>query len=233
MTKTITAALVLGFASLSVQALTFTTEESPPQNFSKAGKPTGFSVDILTEVLKRTGLQASISIYPWERAYKMALEEKDTCVFSATRTEQREKLFKWVGPLSSNNWVIFAKHDSAINLKSLDEAKPYKIGGYQGDATALFLKEKGFKVEETTNDEQNAKKLDAGRIDLWAVGSESGPWLARNAGVKVKPLFVFKETQIYLACNKSVGDDVVNKMNTVIKAMKTEGNLDKIYKNYR
>lgn len=231
--KLYAALLSLFIVPLSAQALTFTTEDSPPQNFSKGGAISGFSYDILTEALKRTGLKASISLLPWERAYKMGLEDKDTCVFSTTRTEQREKLFKWVGPLSSNNWVMFAKADSPISIKSLDDAKPYKIAGYQGDATSIYLKEKGFKVEETTNDEQNAKKLDAGRIDLWAAGSDSAPWLARNAGTKVKPLFTFKETQLYLACNKTVGDDVVGKMNDAIKAMKADGTTDKIYKNYR
>ena len=227
------ALLSLLIAPLSAQALTFTTEDAPPQNFSKGGTVTGFSVDIINEMMKRSGVKATISLLPWERAYKMGLEEKDTCVFSTTRTEQREKLFKWVGPLSNNNWVIFAKADSTISIKSLDDAKPYKIGGYQGDATSIYLKEKGFKVEETTNDEMNVKKLDAGRIDLWAAGSDSGPWLARNAGTKIKALNTFKETQIYLACNKSVGDDVVGKMNDTIKGMKTDGTMDKIYKNYR
>ena len=34
-------------------------------------------------------------------------------------------------------------------------------------------------------DEQNAKKLNAGNIDLWATGDILGPELAKAAGVKI------------------------------------------------
>lgn len=227
--------LLLGAVALPATAsLTFTTEEYPPYNFSTDGGKTvvGSSSDILRETLKRAGLEASFSILPWERAYRMGQEDKDTCVYSTTRTEAREKLFKWVGPLADNNWVVFAKVDSIISAKSLDDIKQYKIAGYRGDATAVFLKEKGMKVEEADNDEQNAKKLGAGRIDLWAAGSLVGPWVAKKASVAIKPLLTFKEAQLFLACNKSVADDQIQKMNDAIKAMRADGSVEKIYKRY-
>lgn len=218
----------------SASALTFTTEDAPPYNFSKDGKMTGSATDIMNEMLKRTGLQATITLLPWERAYSMGKDDKDTCVYSTTRTEPRESLFKWVGPLADNNWVLFAKMDSPIKIDKLDDAKKYKIGGYQGDAVAVFLQSKGFKVDETIKDPQNVDKLEAGRIDLWASGSQGGPFIAKqhNPPVKVKPVFNIKETQLYLACNKGMGDDLIKKMNDAIGGMIKDGTTQKIFAKY-
>lgn len=226
---------VLSLVSVQAGALTLTTEEYPPFNFSKdEGKTiTGSSTDVMNEVLKRTGNKATITLYPWERAYKSAQDDKDTCVYSTTRTEAREKLFKWVGPLVVDQWVLFAKPDSTITAKSLDDVKKYTIGGYQGDAVGIFLKGKGLNVSETMKDEQNAKKLEAGRIDLWATSVVSGPLLAKAAGVKLKPIFTFKEIEMYAACNPAMPDADIAKMNDAIKAIKADGTLDKIMKAYQ
>src|SRR3546814_16957248 len=117
---------------------------------------------------------------PWQRAYREALEKPATCVFSTTETEQRMPLFKWVGPLVSNDWVFLAGPDTPITLRSLEDARPFVIGGYQGDATALFLQERGFNVLTAPADEPNVKLLAAPRIPLRATGSQTGPRLPRR-----------------------------------------------------
>jgi polar amino acid transport system substrate-binding protein len=226
---------LLSLVTVNAGALTLTTEEYPPFNFSKDGGKTitGSATDVMNEVLKRTGIKATISLYPWERAYQSALDDKNTCVYSATRTEAREKLFKWVGPLASDSWTLYAKADSPITAASLDDVKKYSIGGYQGDAKAIFLKEKGLKLEETMKDEQNVKKLDAGRIDLWAASSSVGPWLAKSLGVKLKPVVAFKDVQLYAACNLGMADADITKMNEAVKAIQADGTLDKFIKAYQ
>ncbi|MFT3850882.1 MAG: ABC transporter substrate-binding protein [Propionivibrio sp.] len=226
---------LLMLSSLYANALTLTTEEYPPLNFSTDGGKTvsGVSTDVMKEVSKRTGIAVTIGLYPWQRAYKDAQDNKDTCVYSTTRTEAREKLFKWVGPLAPSTWILFAKADSTIAVKTLDEAKKYKVGGYQGDAKAIFLKEKGFALDEAMSDEQNLKKLDAGRIDLWAATSGIGPWMAKASGIKIKPVLSFQDVEMYAACNLSMPDADIAKMNDAIKAIKADGTYDKILKNYQ
>ena len=225
----------LSLVSVQAGALTLTTEDYPPFNFSKDEGKTiaGSSTDVMNEVLKRTGIKATIVLYPWERAYKSAQDDKDTCVYSTTRTEAREKLFKWVGPLVSDSWVLYAKADSAITISALDDAKKHTIGGYQGDAKTVFLKEKGFKIDETMKDEQNVKKLEAGRVDLWVAGNITGPWIAKSNNVKVKPVLTFKDVQMYAACNLAMPDADIAKMNDAIKAIKADGTYDKFLKAYQ
>lgn len=225
---------LLTLFSISAFAVTLTTEELPPFNFTRDGNVVGISTDVMREVLKRTGIGGTINIYQWKLAYQMAQEGKDTCVFSTSRTEARENLFKWVGPLATNTWTLYAKASNPIPIvKSLEEAKIYKVGAYQGDAKAAFLKENGFKVDDSgLNDEQVIKKLDDGKVDLWLTSASHSRRLAKMNRVGIKPVLIVRETQMYAACNLAMSDEQAVKMNDAIKAIKADGTYEKILSSY-
>ena len=107
------------------------TENFPPYNMAVNGKNfaqeeniNGIAVDIVKEMFKRAGVQYNLTLrFPWDRIYKLALEKPNYGVFVTARLPEREQLFKWVGPIGPDDWVMLAKGDSSINLASLDEAK--------------------------------------------------------------------------------------------------------------
>ena len=229
--------ILLGFGSVNVYAekISLTTENYPPFNMrSKDGSITGISTDIVKELFSRAGVDYEMHFLPWQRAYGKALKEENSAVFSTTRTPEREELFKWVGPIVENNWVLLKKKDSDISLSSLEDAKKYKVGAYSGDATSLFLESEGFKVKNVAKDEKNVLKLQSGRIDLWATGHLLGPYYAKQQGVSgLEPALVFKKTIMSLAFNKSVDDALINKLNTELKKMVAEGVTEKIKSKYQ
>ncbi|WP_171013756.1 transporter substrate-binding domain-containing protein [Chitinivorax sp. B] len=219
-------------------ALTLTTEDYPPFNMPEGGKVSGISTEIVQEALKRAKVDAKIELLPWERALSMAKGQADVCVYSAVRNAEREKLFKWIGPLVADEITLFAKADSPIKISSLDEAKKYKVGGYNGDAYGDFVEKQGLKLERVVQDVQNLPKLAAGRIDLWVGGAKSGVFKAGREGFKGKIKSVYqlgdpKDSQMWLACNKGVPDDVVNKLNEAVKSVVSDGTADKIGKKYQ
>jgi polar amino acid transport system substrate-binding protein len=219
--------------------LQLNTEDYPPFNFSKDGKVTGITTEIVQEVLKRAGIQANFQLLPWERAIGGAEKEADTCVYSTIRSEKRESLFKWVGPIAADEWRLYARADNAAigKLNSLDDAKKYKIGGYQGDALTQYLLDRKIPVEVVAQNKLNIPKLQAGRIDLWISTAQQADGLAmREGGVKVKPVLTFGEPrnfQFWLACNKGVGDDVIKKLNDAVASVHKDGTAEKITQKYR
>jgi len=217
------------------EGLILTTEDAPPTNFSLDGGKTitGSATEQIHELFKRANIKYTITMYPWVRAITMAQNDRDTCVYSTTRTEPRERQFKWVGPVAPNDWVLFALDNSKVSLTTLGEAKKFKVGGYRGDAVALYLEEQGFKLDNATNDEQSLKKLVAGQIDLMATGILAGPWAAKSAKVKIKPILNFKKTELYLACSLSVPEATIAKLNTTLQAMAKDGTTAKINKKYQ
>lgn len=211
---------------LAAETLHFVTENYPPFNFEdpRTREAAGVSSDLLREAIKRAGVVANFEVMPWKRAYALALTEKDTCVYSTTLSDDRKPLFKWVGPLVANNMVLFALPDSKIAIASLEDAKPYVIGVYQGDAIEAYLQPRGFKLESAATDSLNVRKLQVGRIDLWASSSLLAPRLARAAGLEgLKPLLTFQKTVLALACNRGVDDKVIDALNAALESMLEDG----------
>lgn len=235
--STLGAALAsLGFLSATWAGpqLVLTTENYPPFNMQEEDtkRIIGISADIVREVMKRSRVSYSMKFLPWQRAFTMALRDQGTCVFSTTETAERKDKFKWVGPLVQNDWTFFGRSDSDITISSLDDARRYIVGGYKGDAVAVYLEQQGFNLDLASEDQVNPRKLAAGRFELWATGQYLGPYLAQQAGVEIKPLYTFRETVMSLACNHNVDDALIAKLNTILEDLRKEGVIERIAANY-
>ncbi|CAH0129178.1 polar amino acid transport system substrate-binding protein [Pseudomonas sp. PvR086] len=221
--------------------LVLLTENFPPYNMAKNGKNfaqdeniNGIAVDIVREMFKRADIPYSLTLrFPWERIYKLALEKPGYGVFVMARLPDRENLFKWVGPIGPDDWIMLAKADSKITLESLDEARKYTIGAYKGDAIAETLAKQGLKPIVVLRDQDNAKKLANGQIDLWATGDPAGRYLARLDGVTgLKTVLRFNSAELYLALNKDVPDETVAKLQAALDQLRKEGVVDDIMARY-
>ncbi|MEB0030739.1 transporter substrate-binding domain-containing protein [Undibacterium sp. RTI2.1] len=131
----------------------------------KTNEVKGSLTDRVIEIMRRAGEKPILISTSLARGYQAALTEKNTCLFGFRRTAEREPLFKWVGPLTSDAWVLYAKKPESRNLKTFEDAKPYSIGTYKNAATGLELKEQGYKIEFASQDEDNPRLLVNGRID--------------------------------------------------------------------
>jgi polar amino acid transport system substrate-binding protein len=235
--KTIIGLLMLFFSAFSnAQTIHLKTENYPPFNMSGDSESIiGVSTEIVEVLFKRAGVDYTLELLPWQRAFSMALEEQNTAVFSTTRTTEREAKFKWVGPIAKNDWVFLAKASSEISISSLQEAKNYRIGGYQGDAAALYLADQGLELDLAPRDDLNALKIDRNRIDLWATGHLLGPYQAKQYNVSgLVPVLTFRETVMAIAFNINTDDAIIDKLNNELVAMKAEaGLISGIESNYK
>ncbi|WP_017738356.1 ABC transporter substrate-binding protein [Pseudomonas sp. CBZ-4] len=222
-------------------ALVLLTENFPPYNMAKNGKNfakedniEGIAVDIVRETFNRAGISYNLTLrFPWERIYKLALEKPGYGVFVMARLPDREALFKWVGPIGPDDWVLLAKADSKIQLTDLEHARRYKIGAYKGDAIAETLEKRGLNPVVVLRDQDNAQKLLDGQIDLWATGDPAGRYLARQVGVTgLKTVLRFNSAQLYLALNKNVPDDTVNKLQAALDQLRKEGVVEQVMARY-
>ena len=221
--------------------LVLLTENFPPYNMAKNGKNfaqdeniNGIATDIVREMFKRADITYSLTLrFPWERVYKLALEKPGYGVFVMARLPDRENLFKWVGPIGPDDWIMLAKADSKISLETLEQASKYRIGAYKGDAIAETLTKQGLKPIVVLRDQDNAKKLVNGQIDLWATGDPAGRYLARQEGVNgLKTVLRFNSAELYLALNKDVPDTTVAKLQAALDQLRKEGVVGEIMAKY-
>jgi len=217
------------------------TENFPPhnmavdgRNFAKDANINGIAVEVVREMFKRAGVSYSLTLrFPWDRIYKLALEKPGYGVFATARLPERETKFKWVGPIGSDHWVLVARGDSPLAVSSLQQAGKLRIGAYKGAAIAAHLEQEGLATITSLRDQENAKKLMAGQIDLWATSDPSGLYLARQEGISdLKTILQFYNTDLYLALNNAVPDEVVEKLQSALNKMQTEGVTQAIRNRY-
>ena len=135
--------LFLSISTIAMaEQITIVTEHWPPFQFAEdKGILGGVGTEIVREILKETEVNSKIEVYPWVRAYNMALKEKNVLIFSITRSKQRETLFKWVGAIYSVEDYLWALKDrSEISIHSLNDAKQYLVGVPRGDLQHQYLK---------------------------------------------------------------------------------------------
>lgn len=221
-------------ASAAAPRLYITTETSAPASMMDGGRVIGTGTDKVREIMVRSGISYTIELLPWKRAYTSALTRTDGCVYSTTRTAERENLFKWVGPTDEAEWVLLARADRALQINSLEEARSMRIGTYNGDARDDYLRARGFLVDPAPNDLINPRKLLMNRIDLWAASLRRGSAvLAQNGWAdRIVPVFTFAKVRVYLACNPAVPDELIAKMNEALDAMGRDGTMRKIERKY-
>ncbi|MBA1278931.1 substrate-binding periplasmic protein [Stutzerimonas stutzeri] len=234
--------LILGTtAQAAPEQIDLLTENFPPYNMAVDGKNfardeniRGIAADIIREMFQRAGIDYTLTLrFPWERIYKMALETPGYGVFVTARLPEREELFKWVGPIGPDDWVLLARGDSTIEVDSLEQARQYRIGAYKGDAIAEHLVAQGLQPTLALRDQINVEKLQSGAIDLWATGDPAGRFLAKQQGVSgLKRVLRFDSAELFLALNRQVSDETVEKLQAALDQMRADGTINTVTGRY-
>lgn len=208
------------------------TENFPPfnmavnnKNFARNENIQGLSADIVREMFKRAGIDYSLTLrFPWARIYKQTLETPNHGLFSTSLSEARRPLFKWVGPIAQYESVLVGLDASAPRLDNLEQAKAYRIGAYQSAAVSQHLERLGFAPQNALRDQENLRKLQRGQIDLWATSDPVWRVYAKEQGVSgLSTVLSFETSQLYLALNKDTPDEVIERLQTALEQMRSEG----------
>lgn len=224
----------LGDATAATLRLRLMTEQSPPVSMRDGNKVVGSATEKVGELMARAGIDYTLELLPWRRAFTLVRQQPNACLYSTTRTPEREHQFKWVGPTDEGEWVLLGRADRTYRLQTLEDARELRIGTYNGDARDEYLRARGFKVDPAPNDLINPRKLLLDRVDLWAASLKHGSAMLKRNGWegKIVPVLSFNRVQLYLACNPGVPTELIDKMNAALATMVRDGTTRLIDKKY-
>ncbi len=237
MTKKLAVILWVGIVSLWIgqalaQDMKILTTEEPPMNYMDQGIVTGFSTEIVKEIMKRTETKGTVDLMPWARAYDTGLKESNVVLFTMARTTKRENLFYWVGPIVGKRWVLFAKNSGSNPLSSLEDAKPHITGVMLNDARAVYLKEQGFQhVQEVSDHVQALKMLMRDRVDYWASSDFEGPIIVKQTAFEfndIKVVFPLKRIESYIGISKATSPELAQQWQRTFAQLKADGTIARI-----
>jgi ABC-type amino acid transport substrate-binding protein len=214
------------------------TEEFPPFNYAGAdGKLTGQATDVVNGILARLNQKAVIEVLPWNEGYTAAVTGPNVALFSTGRTDEREPLFKWVGPITTFDYMLYAKSGSEITLDSLEAAKKAgTIGVVKDDARHQFLQQNNFtNIVTCETDAGCLENLLAGKTELWLGSSANAPAIAQKEGIdpsSFQGIYPVRTVEMYIAFSKDTPDSVIAGWQAALDDMKRDGTFDTIRMKY-
>lgn len=222
--------LTVSSAAPAQQTFNIMAEALPPFNFEQNGIVHGISVDALIRIMEKVGNpieRSSIAVVPWARGYKIVQEEPGSVLFSMARTEERDPLFKWVGPITDLTLGLIAPKEEQIVINALEDAKAYKIGTVRDGAPEQLVISGGIEeslLDRISDPGLNIKKLQAGRIDMFAFNVPTTFYLMLQMGLDpgdYEVVYTLKETGLYFAFHKATADELIARLNTALQELKT------------
>ncbi len=199
--------------------LVFLTEEYPPFQFETDGVVTGLAIDILHAIGEEAGFEitgADITLVPLQEGLSTVRDTPGTVIFSIARTPEREDLYRWVGPFTSCNIVLFAKRSNPVTLKGPEDLRSYTIGAVTGDVSVEMLAGLGLDPGSLRTDPDPRilfTMLNEGTIDLLATGDAAGNYFAREIGDRpalYRIVYRLESIPLYFAFHKDTPDAVIN-----------------------
>lgn len=217
------------------------SEEFPPFQYTQdTGRVSGFGIELVTRIFRDAGIGMAgnkVHIHPWSRTFLMLKTTGNAAAFMTVKNPQRTPMFKWVGPLAPRAmWLFKLRERKDITIKTLEQAKAYKVGGYRSAQTD-YLIELGFpRIQIVDHEAQNLVLLMAGRVDL--VPSLELTMAARlkrmgKSYCDVKKTILFDgRFDYYLAINPRIPDAVVARLQQSLDRLKQNQTYDQLMQRY-
>ena len=217
--------------SVSAQTVTFVTEEYAPFNYRDGKLIKGATVEQVEKVMADIGVDYTIEVMPWARAFSLARATPMTCVFATAHNAARDGLFKWVEPLLVDRNILITRQGSGVSAANLEEAKKYVVGTQRDDYTEVTLKEKGFtKLDVASDFNATLRKLLGGRIDMMPISELYFDKLKTDQPLEM--VTVLSSQPMGIACEKNFPDDLLARMQAALDKLIASGEQKQIFLKY-
>lgn len=220
----------LSFGSFASPTLILYTEEYPPYNYSELGRIKGINTEIIREACRMAELTCKFEILPWTRAYKQVQEQQNSGIFSAFRTTERERKFKWVGPLETSQTGLFKlKSRTEVQGENLAALSKYSVGIVKDSIARTVITESGWDKPKNIIVFAKANELIppflAGRLDLIPGSSLSLPFELKDSAINFEDLEMMYEVEIsthklFIAFNLNTDNRAILKLQQQITKLR-------------
>jgi polar amino acid transport system substrate-binding protein len=216
----------VGFAQIE-----YLTEEWAPFNYLENGTAAGLSVEILEAAWHDMGVnrtRADIRVVPLADALAQARNNTSTVVFSIVRTPEREPFYKWLGPFTRGNFVLWAPTAKNITIAADSDLQRYRIGAVEATIENAMLEERDYNESGVTHGktpEDLLRMLEQGEIDLWATGDLAG----RHQMMKTADdpnayeiVYTLEEMDFYYVFSRDIPDTLIRAFGHALERAQNE-----------
>ncbi|KJH84923.1 transporter substrate-binding domain-containing protein [Pseudomonas sp. KSR10] len=219
---------------VQAETIRVVTEETS-FSYLRQGRVVGPATQVVEATLARAGLDDyRIGLYPWARAYDMALREPNVLIYLIARTPEREGQFHWAGEILRIDYHLYrlpSRKD--VQIAQLEDAKQYRIGALRGDVRYRYLQDEGFtKLVVTVSNADSFKLLSNGQVDLVPMSEQGVRMFCTEEGLAdgclERVLTLNTATSLYMAYSLQSGEDVVLRTQAAFESLQADGTVARL-----
>ena len=220
----------------------FICDYLPPFQYVGDNIITGVFTEAVELMLSHIGESEHIEFMSWQEAQDLAMDTPDVFLMTVIRSAQREKQFRWIGPIvpdTSHLYRLAGRDDIVIN-NAADLGK-YRAGCVSGTWGYNYFIKGGMDEKNITTYETHSmciQNLLLGNVDVIPIAE-----LQLNHQLKemnrsidqVVPAYSITEfsTDLYMVTSLKTSDAVYNRYAAAFEAVKNTGKYKKILAKYR
>jgi methyl-accepting chemotaxis protein len=219
----------------------FVCDYLPPYQYIAEDKITGVFTEIVELLLADLHEEASIEFMPWAEAIAMAQDEPEIFLLTALRTAQREKQFRWIGPVVPDKHYLFRlSNRNDIKVRSAGDLKDYRLGSVANNYSYKYFIDNGVpeqNIHAVKVHSMNIQNLLLGEVDMIPMSTlqltHQLQMMKRDMG-DVTPAFLIDSfpTDAYLAVSVSTPDEVFSKYEEGFERIRKTREFKEILKKY-
>ncbi|WP_295994023.1 ABC transporter substrate-binding protein [Rugamonas sp.] len=206
-----------------------------PFAYEDHGVMKGVIYDLVVDIARRAGAGGSVDAVPFKRI-TARLGDKPNTYGVIWRQPENEASYTWIVKLLDERMMLVAASGSGVDISSVAAARHLRAGVVLGSPADVIAHRLGFDhIEAVGNAESNARKLAAGRIDVWLAvpgvvnygRQRSGAAMGGvRFGAQIEPV------SMYLACTQPCDQADVAKLRAIFDAMTQDGSYARILRQY-
>ncbi|OUS70732.1 amino acid ABC transporter substrate-binding protein [Pseudoalteromonas sp. A601] len=201
--------------------LNIVTENFPPAQYLDDNQQlTGHVVEKVRKALDASSIDYAISVHSWSTAFNTALRDPQTCIFSVTRSKEREDKLLWIAELAELTTNFYALNSKNIQLDNLEQAKQYRVAVLKDNYSHQYLSSQGFEegknllAMDSFDNIFNIVHSRKNNIDLVILPKQRVDFEQQSQPTadSLQPVLKLniKQPSLYFACNKAL--DKVSKL---------------------
>lgn len=219
-------------ASVLAGDFTVLTNQLPPIKMVEDGRATGIVGDVLVRLLAEAGMtldKGEMKDTPLTEAYDTVRDRPGTIFLALVRSPQREKDFKWVGPVYTTTMGFIAKKSRALRIRKVGDMAPLVVGTIRGSIAERMAIDFGIpekRLQRYAGTPEAVEGLFKGEIDLLAFPKSPAFYFMLQKNIDPNDYESVLEMQsavFYIAFNRATDDALIAKLQAALEAMQRPG----------
>lgn len=206
-----------------------------PFAYDDHGVMKGVIYDLIVEIARRAGSGASVDPMPFKRI-TARLSDKPNTFGVIWRQPENEASYTWIIKLLDERMMLVAASGSGADISSVAAARHLRAGVVLGSPADVIAHRLGFEhIEAVGSAESNARKLAAGRIDVWLAVPGVVNYGEQRIGATMSSVRFgaqIEPVSMYLACTPQCDQADVASLRASFDAMSKDGSYARILRQY-